>query len=283
MTEIITAFGTYPFLQKALLAGVLASVACGIIGTYVVTKRITYIGGGIAHSLLAGMGLAYFLSISYDWSFFKPIYGAVIAALLAAIIIGLVTLKARQREDSVISAVWAVGFAVGIIFIAKTPGYNQDLMSYLFGNILMITNEDLWLIAGLDILVVGLSVLFYRQFLAVCFDEEFARTQGLNTDFYYLLLLCLIALTVVIMVAVVGIVMVIALLTLPSGLAAYFAGNIRKIMAISIILSILFSATGLVLSYSLNLPSGATIIVFSGMVFLAGAIFSYVRSSLLKR
>ena len=272
MGEFITALFQHSFLQYALLTGLLASVACGIVGTYVVTRRITYIGGGIAHSILGGMGVAYFLSVAYRWNGIKPLYGAIIAALLAAVIIGLVSLKSRQREDTVISAIWAIGMALGVLFISRTPGYNQDLMSYLFGNILMVTHADLWLIAGLDALVILIGILFYNQFTAVCFDEEFARVRGLNVSFYYLLLLCLTALTVVILVTVVGIVMVIALLTLPVAVAGHFTRTMWGTMILATILSIVFVVTGLAVSYEPNLPAGATVILIAGLVYLLVAI-----------
>lgn len=272
MGEFITALFRHSFLQYALLTGLLASVACGIVGTYVVTRRITYIGGGIAHSILGGMGMAYFLSVAYHWNGVKPLYGAIVAALLSAIIIGLVSLKSRQREDTVISAIWAIGMALGVLFISRTPGYNQDLMSYLFGNILMVTRADLWLIGGLDALVILIGILFYNQFTAVCFDEEFARVRGLNVSFYYLLLLCLTALTVVILVTVVGIVMVIALLTLPVAVAGQFTRTMWGTMILATILSIVFVVTGLAVSYEPNLPAGATVILIAGLVYLVVTI-----------
>ncbi len=272
MAEFFSAVFKYPFLQYALLTGLLASVACGIIGSYIVTRRITYIGGGIAHSVLGGMGAAYFLSVVYKWNSFQPLYGAVIAALLAAVVIGLVSLRAKQREDTVIGAVWAIGMAIGIIFISKTPGYNENLMSYLFGNILMVTPSDLWLIGILDIIVVVVGLLFYNQFLAVCFDEEFARVRGINVEFYYLLLLCLTALTVVILVTVVGIVMVIALLTLPVAVASYFSKTLWRTMILATIFSILFTFFGLAISYTPNLPAGSTIILLAGATYLLVAM-----------
>jgi len=270
--DFLDAVAKYPFMQYALLTGLLASVACGVIGSYIVTRRITYIGGGIAHSVLGGMGAAYFLSVVYKWNNLQPLHGAIIAALIAAIIIGLVSLRAKQREDTVIGAVWAIGMAVGIIFISKTPGYNENLMSYLFGNILMVTPSDLWLIVILDIIVVVVGLVFYNQFLAVCFDEEFARVRGVNVEFYYLLLLCLTALTVVILVTVVGIVMVIALLTLPVAVAGYFSRTLWRTMFLATIFSVFFTFFGLALSYGANLPSGATIILLAGGCYLLIAV-----------
>ena len=282
MVEFLADLQQQTFLQHALLTGVLASIACGIIGTYVVTRRITYIAGVIAHSVLAGMGAARYYETVYRWDWLHPLYGAVAAALIAAIVIGLVSLRAKQREDTVIGAVWAIGMAVGILFIFKTPGYNEDLMSYLFGNILMVSADDLWLIAGLDALVVAVGVIFYNQFLAVCFDHEFARLRGINVEFYYLLLLCLTALTVVLLVTVVGIVMVIALLTLPVAVAGLFSRRLWHMMVLSAIFAGLFTTAGLAISYGPDLPPGATTIVLAGAVYLVVAIgfrvFAHLRS-----
>jgi zinc transport system permease protein len=269
MAEFLTDLQQQTFLQYALLTGILASIACGIIGSYVVTRRITYIAGGIAHSVLAGMGAARYGETVYGWDWLHPLHGAVAAALIAAIIIGLVSVRAKQREDTIIGAVWAIGMAVGILFIFKTPGYNEDLMSYLFGNILMVSSKDLWLIAGLDALVVTVGVAFYKQLLAVCFDGEFARLRGIRVEFYYLLLLCLTALTVVLLVSVVGIVMVIALLTLPVAAAGQFSRRLWHMMALSAVLTTVFTTGGLALSYGPDLPPGATTIVLAGAVYLA--------------
>ena len=268
MTEFLDAALRYPFIQYALLAGILASVACGIVGTYVVVRRITYIAGGISHCVLGGIGASLYLQRVHGWTALHPIYGAVAAALLAAAIIGIVSLRAKQREDTVIGALWAVGMAAGVLFIAKTPGYSQDLMSYLFGNILMVTASDLWLIAALDAVVIVLGVLFYNQFLAVCFDEEFARVRGLRVEFYYLLLLGLTALTVVLLVTVVGIVLVIALLTLPVAVAGFFAKRLWQMMVLAALFSIAFTVGGLAISYGPDLPSGATIVILAGAVYL---------------
>jgi zinc transport system permease protein len=266
--DFLTDVQRLPFLQYALLTGVLASLACGIIGTFVVVKRITYIAGGISHAILGGMGAAFYLQRVAHWEFMSPIYGAVVSALLVALIIGVVSLKAKQREDTVIGALWSVGMATGILFIARTPGYNADLMSYLFGNILMVSRSDLWLLVGLDVIVVGFSLAFYKQFLAVCFDEEFARLRGIRVEFYYLLLLCLTALTVVVLVTVVGIVMVIALLTLPTAVAGVFSRSLKGMMALSTVFCMLFTTTGLVASYGPDLPAGAMTIVIAGATYL---------------
>jgi len=258
----------FDFLQYALATGVLASIACGVIGTYVVVRRISYIAGGISHSVLGGMGAALFFQKEYGWDWLNPLQGAVVAALVTALIIGVVSLRAKEREDTVIGAVWAVGMAVGILFISRTPGYNTDLMSYLFGNILLVSEHDLWLMAGLDLLVVAAGVLFYNRFLAVCFDDEFARVAGLKVEVFYLVLLCLTALTVVVLVTVVGIVMVIALLTLPVAIAGMFSRSLWQMMALSAVLSAVFTTSGLVLSYEPNYPAGATTIMICAVAYL---------------
>jgi zinc transport system permease protein len=268
MISFFTDFPKYAFLQYAVIAGALAGVACGIVGTYVVTRRITYVAGAIAHSVLGGLGLALYLQKVKHWEFIHPYHGALAAGILAAVVIGLVTLKGREREDTVIGAIWAVGMAVGILFIAKTPGYNQDLMSYLFGDILMVSSRELWLIGALDLAIVALALIFYHHFLAVCFDEEFARIRNLNVDFFYLLLLCMTAVTVVLLVTVVGIIMVIALLTLPVATAGNFSRSLWRMMLLSILLCVVLTTSGIAISYGPDLPTGATIIVISGIAYL---------------
>jgi len=265
--EFFEAVVSHTFLLNAVLTGALASVACGVVGTYVVTRRITYLAGGIAHSVLGGMGLARYLAVVQGWTWLTPLLGAVFAALAAAITIGWVSLRAREREDTVIGAVWAIGMAAGVIFISLTPGYNEDLMSYLFGNILMVGTGDLWLIGVLDAVILILTLSFYNQFLAVCFDQEFARLRGLNVDFFYLLLLCMVGLTVVVLVNVVGLILVIALLTLPAAIAGRFSRTIRRTMVLAVVLSLLITIVGLAASYTPDLPVSATIILVAGAVY----------------
>jgi zinc transport system permease protein len=266
--QFISDLQQHAFLQNALLTGLLASIACGVIGTYVVVRRISYIAGGISHTVLGGIGAALYFQKVYHWDAVSPIYGAVVVALIAAITIGIVSLRAKEREDTVIGAFWAVGMAAGILFISRTPGYNQDLMSYLFGNILLVTKSDLWLLVLLDGVVVSVGLLLYNQLLAVCFDDEFARLRGLRVELYYMLLLCLTALTVVLLATVVGVVMVIALLTLPIAIAGLFSRTLWSMMALSTILSALFTTSGLALSYAPDYPAGATTIMLAGAAYL---------------
>ena len=282
MTEFFEAAGASPLLQRALATAVLASVACGVVGSFVVVRRITYLAGGIAHCVLGGMGGAIYLRTVYPASFgwMEPLYGALAAALAAAMIIGLVSLRFKQREDTVISALWAVGMAAGVLLIYATPGYQQDVMSYLFGSISMVSAGDLWLIGALDVVVVAVSLVFYKPLLAICFDEEFARTRGLNVEAYYLLLLCLTALTVVLLVTVVGIIMVIALLTLPVAVAGALTKRLWQMMIAATLLSAALTVTGLAVSYGPDLPAGATTIVLAGGLYLLVMIAKALRGRL---
>jgi zinc transport system permease protein len=277
MTDFRRALAQHEFLQNALLTGLLASIACGVVGSYVVVRRISYLAGGIAHCVLGGIGAARYFQVVHRVDWLTPLVGAALSGLLAALVIGVVSLRARQREDTVIGAVWAIGMAVGVIFLARTPGFGVDPMSYLFGSIVLVERADVWLLAGLDVLVVGAGLLFYHPFAAVCFDEEFARLRGLNVEFYYLLLLCLTALTVVLLVSVVGIVLVIALLTLPVAAAGFFCRTLWQLMIASALLTGLLSSGGLALSYSADLPAGATTILLAGMLYVIVLLGALLR------
>ncbi|NLK08957.1 MAG: metal ABC transporter permease [Firmicutes bacterium] len=262
MVESILGFLKYEFIQNAAFAGLLASIAAGVVGSYVVIKRITLISGGIAHTVLGGMGIAYYLGK-------EPLAGAIVAAIFSAFLLGLVNLKAKQHEDTIIGALWAVGMALGVIFMALTPGYNVDLMSFLFGNILMVTHPILRLLFYLDTAILLVVAIFYRQFKLICFDEELARLQGLHVEALYVLLLCLIALTVVILIKVVGLILVIALLTLPAAVAGLFTHSLGRMMGLAAALSLFFTWSGLVISYNLNLPAGAVMVITAGVSYLA--------------
>ncbi|HOI56878.1 MAG TPA: metal ABC transporter permease [Phycisphaerae bacterium] len=279
MSEFVEAVRNYPLMQHAVLAALLASVAGGVVGTYVVVRRITYLAGGIAHCVLGGMGAAVWLRHRHGLDFIEPMHGAIVAGILAALVIGLISLRARQREDTVIGALWAVGMAAGLLFLWATPGYGVNLMSYLFGNILMVRAGDLVFIAVLDAVVAAVAVLFYHELMAVCFDEEFARLRGVNVELFYLLLLCLTALTVVLLVTVVGIVMTIALLTLPAAIAGQFARTLWQNMLLAILIGAVGCIGGLALSYGPDLPAGATIIALIGAVYL----FVVVGRTILRR
>jgi len=273
MSEFLEVLMGHTFMQNAMLAGLLASIACGITGSYVVVKRITFVSGGIAHAVFGGLGIAYYLG-------YNPAYGAIVFAIIAAIITGLISLRFRQHEDLLIGALWSVGMAVGVIFIARTPGYSVNLMSFLFGNILMVSRTDLLVMLALDGVIVLLVVLLYRQFLVVCFDEEYSRLLGIRVDGVYLLLLCLIALTVVVLMHVVGLILVIALLTLPAAVAAFTVRSLGQMMAMAAVLGWLFTVGGLVTSFYTDLPSGAMIIVIAAVTYLVALGWSGTREIL---
>ena len=264
MSEFFTALSEQAFLQTALIAGLLASIGCGVIGPYVVVKRIAFIAGGIAHSVLGGMGAALYFGV-------HPLTGALAAAVVAALLIGWVRLRWQAQEDTLISALWAIGMAVGILFISKTPGYQTDLMSYLFGNILLVPRESLWFMALLDALLLAAIASYHRQFLAVAFDEEFAKLRGIPVTFFYLLLLVLVAITVVLLIRVVGLILVLALLTLPAAVAGHYVHSLASMMLVATLLGATVSVSGLALSYGPDLPAGPTIILLAGGIYVISA------------
>ncbi len=251
----------YEFMQHAVIAGLLASVACGIIGVYVVVNRIVFISGGIAHASFGGIGLGYLVGIS-------PVTGALFFTLASALGMGFIIRKTKLAEDTAIGILWSMGMALGIIFIGLAPGYAPDLFSYLFGNILTVPESDLVLMAVLNVVIVGIVIAFYKEFLALSFDEEFGTVVGVPVQALYLLLLCMIALTVVLLIRVVGIILVIALLTIPATMAKQFTHDLKKMMLLAIFFGALFTFGGLWLSYEFDLASGATIILFGGTVLL---------------
>jgi zinc transport system permease protein len=267
MPEFFSALVQQGFLQSALLAGLLASIGCGVMGSYVVVKRIAFLAGGIAHSVLGGMGAAVYYG-------FDPLTGALVAAVLSALLIGWVRLQWRTQEDTLIGALWAIGMAVGILFISRTPGYQADLMSYLFGNILLVPTESLWFMAALDALLLIVVGAYHRQFLAVVFDEEFARLRGIPVTFFYLLLLVLVALTVVLLIQVVGLILVLALITLPAAVAGHYVHSLGRMMLLATVIGSVVTASGLALSYGPDLPVGPTIILLAGAVYVISALVS---------
>jgi zinc transport system permease protein len=274
MIEFFRDVAEHAFLQQALLAGVIASVACGVVGSYVVVRRITYLAGGVAHCTLGGIGAAEYLRQMHGMTWLHPLYGAAVAAVGAALLIGWVNLRARQREDTVISALWAVGMAIGLLFLARTEGYQTDPMNYLFGNILLVSRTELYILVVLDVIVLVTGLLFYNRFLAVCFDQEFAGLRGISVEAHFLLLLALIALTVVVLVAVVGLIMVIALLTLPVAIAGHFVHRLWQIMILASLISMMLTTGGLALSYGPSLPPGALTIALAGGLYLVVAVAS---------
>lgn len=251
----------FEFMRNALMAGLLAAVACGVVGVYVVIKKIVSMSGSIAHSSFGGIGLGYLLK-------FSPVQGALLFALLSALTMGWVTKKTKLPEDTATGILWAVGMALGVLFIGLSEGYAPDLMSYLFGNILTVPSSDLYLMLGLDVVLLALVIIFYKDFLLLCFDEEYATVAGMPVNQLYLLLLCMVALTVVVLIRVVGMILVIAMLTFPAALARQFTHSLKKMMLLSVLFGMAFTLGGLWLSFVLNLASGATIILLSGIVLL---------------
>ena len=270
MNSFLEVVSSQSFMQNAIAGGILASVACGAIGSYVVVKKIGYLAGGIAHAVLGGMGIAYYLGRS-------PIEGALVSAIVFAFILGWVSLRMQQQEDTIIGALWAGGMAVGILFISQTPGYNVDLMSFLFGNILMIASEDLYWIAGLDLIILVIVFLFYKQFISVSFDEEFARLRGIPVERFYLLFLSLVALTVVILIQIVGLILVIALLTLPAAIAGLYVRSLSLMMILAALFGMIFTTGGLAISYQPDLPPRPTIILLAGAFYLISLILNRIK------
>lgn len=258
------------FMRCALMVGLLGGVAMGVVGTMVVTRRITSIAGAIAHAVLGGIGAALYLQRVWHVTWAQPLLGAAAGAIAAALLIGLVSLYAREREDTVISAVWAFGMSVGLLFLDRTPGY-VDFQGYLFGNILLLSAADVWWTIALDAVIVIPAVLFFNQLLAMSFDSTFAELRGVRVRAIYLALLIGTALTIVLMVYVVGIILLIALLSLPAATAGCFARRLSTMMLLAVLFCWLFVGTGLVASYAWKMPSGPVIVLFAISVYLLSA------------
>jgi zinc transport system permease protein len=256
----------YDFMINAIIASVLASIACGIIGSYIVIKRLVFLSGGIAHSAYGGIGLGYLLS-------FNPIFGAVGSSILGAIFVSRMRKNKSENEDTLIGIIWAFGMALGVLFIGLAPGYAPDLMSYLFGNILTVSKTEIWLMISVNIIVIAVVALFFKEFQSITFDEEYAQTTGLNVDLYYLILFILIAITIVLLIKLVGIILVVALLTIPAAISKLFSKSLKSMMIYSIAFGLLFTLVGLLLSYYLNLPSGSAIIVLSVLGYFVAYSF----------
>ena len=261
----------FEFMRNALLAGLLASVACGVIGTFVVVNRIVFLSGGIAHAAYGGIGLAFFFGLPF-------VVGTLGFALLVAMVMAVVTLKAKHRTDTIIGVLWAVGMALGVILLDLSPGYNVDLMSFLFGSILAVTTSDLWLMLVLNILILLTVGYFYNDFLALSYDEDFAKVRGVRVNLLYFLLLAMVALSVVMIIRIVGLILVIALLTIPPYMAEKHSTSLLTMMFLSFLLSCFFTVAGLWISYFFNLTSGATIIMVAGVCFFISLFFEFLRS-----
>jgi len=262
------------------IAGLLASVACGIIGTYVVVKRIVFVSGGIAHATFGGVGMAYLIQSTLAWTWFDPLLGALVFALGAALIMGSDWMKSRMREDSTIGALWAVGMALGVLFISmvdRTKVRVQDPMSILFGNILLIRSSDLLIMGLLVVVILVITFLLFKDLQILTFDEEFAKIAGINVQLLNLLLLSLIAFTTVILIKVVGVILIIAMLTIPPSIAGLFTNRLSSMMALATVVGLSLTFLGEIASLQLDLPPGATIITTMGIAFIAALVLAGVR------
>jgi len=248
------------FMRNAVAAGLLVSLVCGILGTLVVVNRIVFISGGIAHAAYGGIGLALYFGLS-------PAVGATLFSVVISMVMGIASIKSRERADTFIGVMWALGMALGIIFTELTPGYNVDLMSFLFGSILTVPISDIGYMICLDFVVLLFVFFFYKELVAMSYDEEFCFVVGIPVKVFYFALLGLIALSVVTIIRVVGLILVIALLTIPPFIAEKYTASLRSMMGLASLLSIVFTLAGLWLSYRLNLASGATIILVAGFGF----------------
>lgn len=254
----------YDFMRNALFASLLVGISCGLIGTLVVLNRIVFLGGGIAHAAYGGVGLAYYFGQD-------PMLGAILFSIISALGMGAVHLRTKARSDTLIGVMWSIGMAIGIIFVSLTPGFKADLMSYLFGSLLAVSGTDLQVMALIAMLVIVFVALLYRSLQAISFDETFSTVRNLPVKELYLLMLVMIGLTVVVAMRVVGLIMVIAMLTIPPATANLFLKDMKGMMLLSIGLGWLFSSVGLVVSFALNLQAGPVIILIAALSYLAAA------------
>lgn len=263
------------FFRNALLASLLASITCGIIGTYIVTRRIVFISGGITHASFGGIGMGYYMG-------FDPIFGAVLFGIFSALGIEFFSRKADLREDSAIAILWALGMALGIIFIFLTPGYAPNLMSYLFGNILTVSLTDLLFLSLLTIGIALFFILFYRMILFISFDEEYALTNNTPVRLFNMLLICLVALTIVLNIRVVGIILVMSLLTIPQAISNLFTCYFHRMIFYSMFFGFVGSMVGLIFSYIYDIPSGAAIIFALVLMYGIAKMYFVVHKRLAK-
>jgi zinc transport system permease protein len=255
----------YDFFRNALLVALLAAVSCGIIGTYIVSRRMVFISGGITHASFGGIGIGYYFG-------FNPILGAAAFAVLSALGIEYSSRRTEVREDSAIAILWAFGMAVGIIFVFMTPGYAPNLMSYLFGNILTVSTTDILMLSILCVVILAFFILQFKHILYIAFDEEFARARRMPVGMIKYIMISLIALTIVFNIRVVGIILVISLLTIPQTIANMFVKRFFNIMVFSVVIALLGTVSGLILSYIFDIPSGAAIIFFLVILFFLARI-----------
>lgn len=273
MTELFFELLGYSFFSNALLASLFTSINCGIIGTYIVSRRLVFISGGITHASFGGIGIGYF-------SGFNPITSAVVFAVLSALGIEFLSKKADVREDSLIGIFWSFGMALGIIFIFLTPGYAPNLMGYLFGSLLTVTHTDIVMMIALTVIVTGFFIVFYKVILFISFDQEYAITHNAPVHIINYVLISLVAITIVLSIKVAGIILVISLLTIPQTIANLFTRDYKQIMIYSSVIAFLGTSAGLMLSYNYNIPSGASIIMSLVLAFIIAKLFSILVSGI---
>ncbi len=261
----------YEFMRNALIATVLVGVACGIVGTFVVAKRIVFISGGIAHAAFGGVGLGYLVGVN-------PILTAIPFSLMAAIGIGTMKRRMKISEDSAIGILWSLGMALGILFVSLSPGYAPDLFSYLFGSLLTVPVSDIVLMLTLDAVIIALVTLFFKELVASSFDEEFSEILGVPTRILYLLLLCIVALSIIVLIRVAGIILVIALLTIPAVIARQFTTRMNRMMVIATVVAVLMTILGLWLSYLFDIASGAVIVLVLAAAFFLSTVLKWIRA-----
>jgi zinc transport system permease protein len=273
MTELFFDLLNYRFFTNALLAALFTSINCGIIGTYIVSRRLVFISGGITHASFGGIGIGYFMGVN-------PVISAIIFAVFSALGIEFLAKKADVREDSLIGIFWSLGMALGIIFIFLTPGYAPNLMGYLFGSLLTVTPLDINMMMILTVVVTVFFLVFYKVILFISFDQEYAKTHNAPVQLLNYVLISLVALTIVMSIKVAGIILIISLLTIPQTIANLFTSNFKNIIFLSVIIAFIGSFTGLMLSYSFNIPSGASIIMSLVFAFIMAKLFSIIATTI---
>lgn len=269
MLNTIANFFEYQFVTNAFAAALLISIAAAMVGTYIVARRLVFLSGGITHASFGGIGIAYFIGIN-------PIIGAAIFAVLAAFGVEALHQKMNVREDSAIGMLWSVGMAIGIFFIYLTPGYSPNLMTFLFGSILTVSSSDLILLLILNIVMVSFFIIFYKPILYLAFDSDFAKTQQIPVKIFSYILKGFLAITIVLSIRMVGIILLISMLTIPPTIANLFTKRFSNIIYISAVIGFIGSIGGLLISYNINVPSGATIIMVLVAIFAIAKLAKYI-------
>ncbi len=274
MIQFFQDMGSNPFLLTGLLAGLLASLACGLIGPYVITRRIVFLSGAVAHIAVGGIGAALWLNFMFPawFAWFRPIYGAIVISLAAAVLIGVVQHRISERADTLIGAMWAVGMATGLVLIKFTPGYQTELMNYLFGNIAYVGWGQIWLMVAVDVIILVTVLVMHKRLLAICLDEQQAQLQGIPVLGTNIVLLCLVALTVIALTQVVGLILVIALITLPAATAAHHVRRVASMMGVSIVLAAVVTTLPRMAVYGTPISAEPAIVLAAAGVYLLSVL-----------